>query len=146
MSAWACGPQTRPCRRTALSSIEGLLAVAVPAANLCGRASNFLVAQHANDLRLVASALLHRPSLGDGLSLKTRDQEDGRSRSNLIPADVYIGRAQIIPLERETIKRDTPRNRRLQEPRPPPNPAAFGLKCSDDGQLRERASSARQPR
>src|ERR1700719_2058364 len=36
------------------------------------------------------------------------------SLSNLIPADVYFGRAQTILLERERIKRDTIRNRRLQ--------------------------------
>jgi putative transposase len=36
------------------------------------------------------------------------------SLSNLIPADVYFGRAQTILLERERIKQDTIRNRRLQ--------------------------------
>jgi putative transposase len=36
------------------------------------------------------------------------------SLSNLTPADVYFGRAQTILLERERIKRDTIRNRRLQ--------------------------------
>ena len=36
------------------------------------------------------------------------------SQSNLIPADVYFGRAQTILLERERVKRDTIRNRRLQ--------------------------------
>jgi hypothetical protein len=36
------------------------------------------------------------------------------SLSNLTPADVYFGRAQKILLERERIKRDTIRNRRLQ--------------------------------
>jgi putative transposase len=36
------------------------------------------------------------------------------SLCNLIPADVYFGRAQTILLERERIKRDTIRNRRLQ--------------------------------
>jgi hypothetical protein len=38
----------------------------------------------------------------------------GNVMSNLIPADVYFGRAQTILLERERIKRDTIRNRRLQ--------------------------------
>ncbi len=37
--------------------------------------------------------------------------------SNLTPADVYFGRAQTILLERERIKRDTIRNRRLQHQR-----------------------------
>jgi transposase InsO family protein len=36
------------------------------------------------------------------------------SLSNLTPADVYFGHAQTILLERERIKRDTIRNRRLQ--------------------------------
>ena len=36
------------------------------------------------------------------------------SLSNLIPADVYFGRAQTILLERERLKQDTIRNRRLQ--------------------------------
>jgi putative transposase len=36
------------------------------------------------------------------------------SLSNFIPADVYFGRAQTILLERERIKQDTIRNRRLQ--------------------------------
>jgi putative transposase len=36
------------------------------------------------------------------------------SLANLTPADVYFGRAQTILLERERIKRDTIRNRRLQ--------------------------------
>ena len=36
------------------------------------------------------------------------------SLSNLIPADVYFGRAQTILLERERIKRATTQNRRLQ--------------------------------
>jgi putative transposase len=39
------------------------------------------------------------------------------SLSNLPPADVYFGRAQTILLERERIKRDTIRNRRLQHQR-----------------------------
>src|SRR4051812_37982235 len=39
------------------------------------------------------------------------------SLSNLTPADVYFGRAQTILLERERIKRDTIRNRRLQHQR-----------------------------
>jgi hypothetical protein len=137
---------TRPCRRTAPFIDRRSARCCRAGGNPLPSGFQLPVAQHANDLRLVASALLHRPSLGDGLSLKTRDREGGRSRSNLIPADVDIGRAQIIPLKRETIQRDTPRSRRLQEPRPSPNPAAFCLKCSDDGQLRVRASSARQPR
>jgi transposase InsO family protein len=36
------------------------------------------------------------------------------SLANLTPADVYFGRAQTILMEREKIKRDTIRNRRLQ--------------------------------
>ena len=36
------------------------------------------------------------------------------SLSNLTPADVYFGRGQTILLERERIKRNTIRNRRLQ--------------------------------
>ncbi len=36
------------------------------------------------------------------------------SLQNLTPADVYFGRAQTILLERERIKRDTIRQRRLQ--------------------------------
>jgi putative transposase len=36
------------------------------------------------------------------------------SLSNLTPADVYFGRARALLLERERIKRDTIRNRRLQ--------------------------------
>ena len=36
------------------------------------------------------------------------------SLSNLTPADVYFGRARALVLERERIKRDTIRNRRLQ--------------------------------
>ena len=36
------------------------------------------------------------------------------SLGNLTPADVYFGRAQTILLERERVKRDTIRNRRLQ--------------------------------
>ena len=36
------------------------------------------------------------------------------SISNLTPADVYFGRGQTILLERERIKRDTIKNRRLQ--------------------------------
>jgi putative transposase len=36
------------------------------------------------------------------------------SLGNLTPADVYFGRAQTLLLERERIKRDTIRNRRLQ--------------------------------
>ena len=36
------------------------------------------------------------------------------SLSNLPPADVYFGRAETILLDRESIKRDTIRNRRLQ--------------------------------
>jgi hypothetical protein len=36
------------------------------------------------------------------------------SLANLTPADVYFGRAQTILMERERIKRDTIRNRRLQ--------------------------------
>jgi putative transposase len=36
------------------------------------------------------------------------------SLSNLTPADVYFGRGQTIPLERERIKRNTIQKRRLQ--------------------------------
>jgi hypothetical protein len=36
------------------------------------------------------------------------------SLSNLTPADVYFGRGQTIPLERERIKRKTIQKRRLQ--------------------------------
>ena len=36
------------------------------------------------------------------------------SIDNLIPADVYFGRCQTILLERERIKRDTLKTRRLQ--------------------------------
>ena len=39
------------------------------------------------------------------------------SLSNLTPADVYFGRGQAILLQRERIKRDTIRNRRLQHQR-----------------------------
>ncbi len=38
------------------------------------------------------------------------------SLSNLTPADVYFGRGQTILLERETIKRRTIEQRRLQHP------------------------------
>src|SRR4029077_16601963 len=41
------------------------------------------------------------------------------SLGNLTPADVYFGRAQTILLERERVKRDTIRNRRLQHQRTP---------------------------
>ena len=37
-----------------------------------------------------------------------------RGRQNLTPADVYFGRGQTILLERERIKRDTIRQRRLK--------------------------------
>ena len=67
------------------------------------------------------------------------------SLKNLTPADVYFGRGQTILLQRERIKRDTIRKRRLQhqiesrltsnpdEPEPPLAHAANCLKAFDDG-------------
>ena len=43
------------------------------------------------------------------------------SLQNLTPADVYFGRGQTILLQRERIKRDTIKQRRLQHQRKPPN-------------------------
>ncbi len=68
------------------------------------------------------------------------------SISNLTPADVYCGRAQIILLKRERIKHQTIERRRFQhrknaasndqpdEPETPLNQNAICLKNSDDGQ------------
>ena len=68
------------------------------------------------------------------------------SLKNLTPADVYFGRGQTILLQRERIKRNTIRKRRLlhqnesrlnwkpDEQRPPLNHATNCLKAFDDGQ------------
>ena len=51
----------------------------MPPADFRRWAPSLLLAQHADDLRLVEPALLPVRLLGDGLSLKTGDQEGGRS-------------------------------------------------------------------
>ena len=68
------------------------------------------------------------------------------SLKNRTPADVYFGRGQTILLQRERIKRDSIRKRRLQHtdesrldlkpegPEPPLRHAANCLKAYDDGQ------------
>ena len=42
------------------------------------------------------------------------DRRYHESLQNLTPADVYVGRGQTVLLERERIKRDTIKQRRLQ--------------------------------
>jgi hypothetical protein len=57
-----------------------------------------------SDLRRHRQSQIHRTSRARGIG-------------NLAPADVYFGRGQTILLQRERIKRDTIKRRRLQHRR-----------------------------
>jgi hypothetical protein len=93
--------------------------------HLVRRPARFLLAQPTNDLSFVKPAFLHHPSPSDGLSLKPRDQEGGRSPAFLM-IDQAIRHRQVVDacrlegqrVERPGMTRVTTRPWRRRSPQP----------------------------